>query len=62
MSFLELDGEDGSLVLRGGQWQYSLRGDVFPEAGSYLLWISSPDQNEYVIEPQCTLEVQVVDR
>lgn len=62
MSFLELDGEDGSLVLRGGQWQYALQGDAFPEAGSYLVYVTTPDQNEYVIEPQCTLEVQVVER
>jgi hypothetical protein len=62
MSFLELDGEDGSLVLRGGQWQYSLRGDAFPEAGNYLVYVASPDQNEYVIDPQCVLEVQVADR
>lgn len=61
MSFLELDEEDASLVLRAGQWQYNLHGDAFPETGSYLLWISSPDQNEYLIEPQCILEVQVVD-
>jgi hypothetical protein len=59
MSFLELDDEDGSLVLRGGQWQYALRGNAFPEAGTYLVYVTSPDQNEYVIEPQCLLEVQV---
>lgn len=62
MSFLELDDEVGSLVLRGGQWQYALHGDLFPEAGNYLVYVGSPDQNEYVIEPQCMLEVQVVER
>jgi len=59
MSFLELDGEDARFVLRGGQWQYSLRAESLPGPGSYLVYLTSPDQNAWRVAPQCLVEVVV---
>ena len=42
-----------------GRWTYTLQGASLPGAGTYLVSMTSPDQNEYVIDAQCRVEITV---
>lgn len=42
-----------------GRWTYALHGASLPGAGTYLVSMTSPDQNEYVIDAQCRVEITV---
>jgi hypothetical protein len=66
---LQLDGEGGfrcvidlaaaevEFEFKAGHWAYSMASLSLPGAGTYLLSMTSPDQDEYVIDTPCHVEI-----
>jgi hypothetical protein len=54
-----LAADDGRFSARGGRWTYTLQGDALPGPGRYLVYMSTPDSDEYVFDQLCTVEVTV---
>ena len=62
MGFIELDGVEPAFARRGRQWQLQLPVRAFPNLGSYLVYLASPDSDVYVVAPDCLLELTVPAR
>jgi hypothetical protein len=59
MGFIELDGVEPAFARRGRQWQLQLPVQAFSKAGTYLVYLASPDSDRYVVAPDCLLELTV---
>lgn len=53
-------GEAGAaFVFEDGEWRYNLKGQQISAPGTYMVTMTSPDQNEYVIDPACVTSIVV---
>jgi len=59
LGFVELDGVEPAFARHGRQWQLQLPVRAFPNAGTYLVYLGSPDFDRYVVAPDCLLELTV---
>lgn len=54
-----LAADEGAFHYRGGRWTHALQAEALPGPGTYLVYLTSPDSDEYVFDQLCTVEVTV---
>lgn len=62
IGYVGLGADDAGFVYRDGAWRLNLRGMALPEPGRYAVSMTTPDQDEYVIEPRCEARFRVLPR